>query len=109
MNWPKITGYVGATVIAISVLAQFCARIIPEPQTDAVVEDVTRWARYIGAYATIVIGIYLARVFNKHLYILISIPIAILSFVPLLGFYADLVFLFWAFAKLDQKEGGLPF
>lgn len=109
MNWPKITGYVGVTVISISVLAEYCASIVPEPHIHAEAADVLRWAQYIGAYLVVVTGIYFIRVLKKPKEFWASILMAALSLLPLFGFLIIIGYFFWAFAKLDNEDGGLPF
>ncbi|HMM21773.1 MAG TPA: hypothetical protein PKA10_13730 [Selenomonadales bacterium] len=109
MNWPKITGYVGVTIISISFLARYCALIIPEPHAHAEIRDVLRWSQYISAYSVLVMGVYLARVLARPAELLLSVLAAAFSLIPVFGFFITVIYLFWAFAKLDREDNGLPF
>lgn len=111
MDWPKITGYVGVTSSAISIIAQISSAIIPEQGLDNQVRDTLRWSNFLWSYAIVTMALYITRTSHKPIYVWIGIAIALfcLSLRSEFGIGIGLIYFFWAYAKLDQRSGNLPF
>ncbi|MCX7780483.1 MAG: hypothetical protein N2491_06150 [Negativicutes bacterium] len=109
MNWPKIIGYVGITSIAVSIVAQFAAKIVPEANTEAQIQDMLRWAGYLWAYAAFIMGIVLLKATRRFSEIVWSLLVSALCLVTPLSFLAAIAYFVRAYAILDGTDWKLPF
>jgi hypothetical protein len=111
MNWPKITGYVGVTSSAISIVSQVASTIIPEQGYPDQIRDMLRWSKFVWAYSIFAMAVYLSKTSEKPIYVLFGLATALLclSLRTELGYGVGIAYSFWAYAKLDQKPGNLPF
>lgn len=112
MDWPKITGYVGVTSSAISIVSQIAADIVPEDGTSAQLRDTLRWSKYLTAYVIFIISVYLTKLSHKSfpLYIGSLTALLCLSLRSEMGIGVGLIYFFWAYAKLDKLgPDKLPF
>lgn len=111
MNWPKITGYVGVTSSAISMISQISSTIIPEHGFQEQLRDMLRWSAFFWSYAIFTMALYLGKTSQRSIHVWVGIATALLclSIRSEFGYGIGIIYFFWAYAKLDQRPGHLPF
>ncbi|KYZ75010.1 hypothetical protein AXX12_15645 [Anaerosporomusa subterranea] len=111
MNWPKITGYVGVTSSVISIVSQVASTIVPEQGYHNQIYDMLRWSSFLWAYAIFTMAVYLSKTLERPIHVVFGLATALLclSLRAEWGYGVGIAYSFWAYAKLDQKPGNLPF